>query len=79
LTVKEGERAMGALPMDDKPIKMLSSSEVCEWLGISLDTLNKWFGMGLVGYKIDKVIRIPENTLWDFLEARPAEGKKPED
>ena len=47
--------------MDEKPIKMLTLQEVCEWLGVAPDTVKKWFGMGLKGYKIDKVIRIPEN------------------
>jgi hypothetical protein len=53
--------------MDETSIKMLSAKEVCELMRISLDTLHKWLGMGLVGYKIDKVIRIPENKLWEFL------------
>jgi len=62
--------------MDEKPIKLLTAKEVCEWLGISSETLNKWFGMGLKGYRVGKVIRVPENELWTFLEthrARPEE------
>ena len=60
--------------MDEKPIKMLTAGQVCEWLGISLDTLHKWFGMGLVGYRIGKVIRIPENELWKFLREHELGG-----
>ena len=61
--------------MEPEPVKLLSAKQVCEWLGISSETLNKWFGMGLKGYKIDKVIRIPENELWAFLEAHPAQSE----
>jgi len=63
--------------MDEKQVRMLRPPEVCAWLGISQDTLNKWFGMGLVGYKVEKVILIPENKLWEFLAEHQATGGKP--
>jgi excisionase family DNA binding protein len=59
--------------MNEKPVKLLTAKEVCELMRISLDTLHKWFGMGLKGYRVERVIRIPENELWRFLEAHRAE------
>jgi excisionase family DNA binding protein len=66
---------IGIVTSEDK-VTLLTAKQVCEWLGISSDTLNKWFAMGLKGYRVGKVIRIPENELWTFLEEHRAQPDK---
>ena len=48
---------------------MLTLQEVSEWLGVAPDTVKKWFGMGLKGYKINKVIQNPGKRTLEVLRS----------
>jgi excisionase family DNA binding protein len=58
---------MGAITVDEPIERMLKATEVCKMLRIHRETLSEWLRMGLVGYKIGKVVRIPESELKKFL------------